>query len=108
MTEWNGKVTVDSKEYKIEWSHSRWDLDWKDMEVIQPDVRATTRCLVKTDAPISTVVEGGFSFCAWSDNFSRKVGRKLSLQRALLNSDFTQAQRKQVWDQVLCIKGLVK
>jgi hypothetical protein len=108
MTEWNGKVTVDSKEYKIEWEHERYDFEDPHL-----DIKANTFCYLHKSFDCSQgsawVSFGkGWASCSWSDNFSRKVGRKLSLQRALLNSDFTQAQRKQVWDQVLSIKGLVK
>ena len=108
MTEWNGKVTVDSKEYKVTWDHDRFD-DPKDMEVLQACVRARTMCYI-WDADRGEDDPFGFDCaeCSWSDNFSRRVGRKLSLQRALLNSDFTEDQRRQVWAHVLSIKGLVQ
>ena len=106
MNAWNGRVTVDDKEYGIVWWHNRWEQDRHDVEVIQPSTRAYTECAL-TDNWLTT--KGyGLALCSWSDNFCRKTGRKLSLQRALLNSDFTEQQRQQVWEQVLAINGLVK
>lgn len=102
--EWNGRVTVDGKEYEIVWQHERYD-DVRDQEVLQHPDRAITDCQIIKDVAGYGI---GHSHCSWSDNFSRKVGRKLSLQRALENSNFNYAQRQQVWEQVLAVKGLVK
>ena len=106
MDAWNGMVMVDNKEYKIVWWHNRMDQDRHDVEVVQPTTRAYTECAI-ADAPFLKTRGYGMAHCSWSDNFSRKTGRKLSLQRALLASDFTEHQRRQVWWQVLAIKGLV-
>jgi hypothetical protein len=101
---WNGRVTVDGNEYEIVWQHERYD-DVRDQEVLQHPDRAITDCQIIKDVAGYGI---GHSHCSWSDNFSRKVGRKLSLQRALLNSNFTHEQRRQVWAQVLAVRGLVK
>ena len=38
--------------------------------------------------------------CSVSDNFSRRVGRKIALRRAL-ESAFTRDERKQIWPQIV-------
>jgi hypothetical protein len=101
---WNGRVTVDGKEYKVEWKHDRWD-DGKDKEVVQFINKAYTTCFIIKDDCMYGI---GQARCSWKDNFSRKVGRKLSLQRALDDSNFDAGQRQQIWEQVLAVKGLVR
>jgi hypothetical protein len=109
---WNGIVTVDNKEYRIEWIHDRF-YDRKDMEVLQLPYHARTVCYLSYASDYNEHIRAwtscgtGCASCSWFDNFCRKTGRKISLGRALLDSGMTQDQRRQVWQQVLTIKDLV-
>jgi len=112
-TQWNGKVTVDGKEYKIEWTHQRFDLGYHTMPSSlneyettpeKYNLRAISYCWI---TPKDTVaVTRGMAYCTMSDNFCRKTGRKLSLDRAL-RSAFRTDERRQIWEQVLQYDGLV-
>ena len=114
--QWNGKVTVDDKEYKIEWVHVRFDLgepnphrgllnDYENHPE-KYNLRAMSYCwIIASDA---VVVARGMAYCTMSDNFCRKTGRKLSLDRALHSVFSSPDERRQVWEQVLQYSGLVK
>lgn len=114
--QWDGKVTVDDKEYKIEWAHVRFDLgepnphrgllnDYENHPE-KYNLRAMSYCwIIASDA---VVVARGMAYCTMSDNFCRKTGRKLSLDRALRGVFSSPDERRQVWEQVLQYPGLVK
>ncbi len=45
------------------------------------------------------VLGGGVSICSEKDNFTRETGRKVALQKALLNcAGFTKAIRRKFWE----------
>ena len=116
--QWNGKVTVDDKEYKIEWSHVRFDLgepnphkglmnDYENHPE-KYNLRAMSYCWITMDGSLGKVDDWGTALCTMSDNFCRKTGRKLSLDRALHSMFGNQDECRQVWEQVLQYPGLVK
>lgn len=63
------------------------------------DWRRKTQCRIDTP-------EGGFSgvaICSYEDNFSRSVGRKIALARAILGNrrsgrNFSKVVAKRIWD----------
>lgn len=71
------------------------------------DGRRTTRCEVHSDecadSKYSTEICGaprrgvGFSYCAYQDQFVKRVGRKLSLARAMENLGLTREIRQSIW-----------
>lgn len=118
-TQWNGKVTVDGKEYKIEWTHLRFDLGERNLHKASlyndyenhPEahkLRAMSYCWITTNGVIGATDNWGTAFCTMTDNFCYKIGRKLSLDRALHSVFSNSDERRQVWEQVLQYPGLVK
>ena len=58
-----------------------------------------------------TITKAGFipfssgeTFLSVKDKYDKEVGRKLSLARALKNTNFTKEQRKQVWNTYMARK----
>ncbi len=45
------------------------------------------------------VISGGESFCSLKDNFSRYIGRKISLGRALRHANLSKNERELAWQQ---------
>jgi len=67
------RLATDSGELKVKFRHIRDD---------DPRSRAQTDCYIFKDDVIEEV---GITFCSLSDNFSRAVGRKIALTRAVKN-----------------------
>lgn len=56
-----------------------------------------TTCFVNVGNKVST----GIAQCSIKDNFSRKIGRKIALKRALDDSGMSKDERKEVWTDYL-------
>ena len=116
VPQWNGRVTVNDVEYRIDWNHVRFDLSPQtyDVEDNGEDhkIKAMTYCFVSYADPRVEHLEStpgiGHALCSMSDNFCRKMGRKVSLERALQEAFGSSEERRQVWEQVLQYPGLVK
>jgi len=65
------------------------------------ELASSTRCeiTVKDEAGGITVYGVGEAICQPTDNFCRKTGRKLSLERALIG--FSKESKKLFWDEFL-------
>lgn len=65
-----------------------------------PDFKAVTVCYLREDKerPIDTEpVAIGFAYCSELDQFNRKVGRRISLTRALKNAEYDRKLRSIIW-----------
>lgn len=58
------------------------------------DVPYETQCFIHSGEKL---VATGYASCSDKDNFDRKVGRKLSMSRALLHAHLSKEERKFIW-----------
>ena len=83
------------KDYKVKWVHevhtdTRHKMDGKKD---RPTFRAFTDChLYKGDRRIDVGIAG----CSWEDNFSRDIGRRVSLKRAI--ATLPKKDRTMIWE----------
>lgn len=76
------KVTIEDKEYLVRWKH-----------YTQNRMPCSTVCNIDIE---EVSISCGYSTCAKSDHFSKQVGRKISLARAIKDR-FSYEERKLVW-----------
>lgn len=82
------QVLTDTHSYDIEFSHIKGD-----------DGRPfATLCLVMADGGF---VGTGTAWCAANDQFDRRVGRKIAMQRGLLSCVPDKKERTVIWQQYL-------
>jgi len=85
------------KDYEISWSHQHFsDTRHKmDGNPERPEYRAITYCVI-TAPELSRHL--GAAFCSWADNFSRNIGRKISLSRAMQTAELPKKERTLIWE----------
>lgn len=81
-------VEVDGVEYRISFWHKRWE---PELPMSTPPVHGYTACFVEKVEPkeLDVVERGvalGEAMCSVHDNFSRPIGREISLSRALVKA----------------------
>jgi len=79
-------VKIGDKIYKIQFEHTG------------NKVRRTRCDIVYLDGEKRFMRGYGECFCSESDNFSKEIGRKISLGRALRATFDTKSQRAYIWD----------
>lgn len=99
------KITLGTKQYIVSWYYIR-----------EEGLTPTTVCTISEILPNNTlgqVAEGSVG-CYFKDNFSKNAGRKLSLERALLQKVpgeqnwehlFAKDVRTQVWTEYFKMRG---
>ena len=91
---------LDDQTYYITWRHHiPTEEDYKNANSLFK-IRFGTMCCISTDNKIRYPIIVGVSHLSPYDNFNRKVGRKISLQRALI-ARFGKEDRKQIWSQLV-------
>jgi hypothetical protein len=55
---------------------------------------------VNVESPVYVSIAQGFAICYHKDQFDKKTGRAFSLDRALLNTELTEAEQDEVWAMV--------
>lgn len=106
------KIIIDDKMYTIRFRHedfSKMDL-FKDLSVPyskKKELTNKTTCIFTID-DLKTMecidINNGYAYCKKEDKFSRKIGRKLSLTKAIKNTVdkdfnfFTKDIRKLIWE----------
>lgn len=88
------KVTIDGVIYRIWFEHH------PELQIGHGDQNATTIARIAEDVGDGAWSVSGWATCSPKDVFSRRVGRKVALARALKYGGFTQPQRTQVWKQL--------
>ncbi len=99
------KITLGNKQYIVSWQYIRED-----------GLTPTTVCTISEILPDNTLaqVAQGSVGCYFKDNFSKNAGRKLSLERALLQTVpgpqnweqlFAKDARTQVWTEYFKMRG---
>lgn len=84
------------KDIEIRWNHvHNQDNSKKLDDVKKPLTKATTRCLLVKD---DKVLDAGWAYCSWVDNFSYDKGRKISLKKALSTSGLDKLTRTMIWE----------
>lgn len=48
--------------------------------------------------PTPQIIAVGYAICSEKDNYSKEIGRKISLTRALKSCEFPKSDRKYIWD----------
>ncbi len=89
------RVDIDGTPFWVSFEHVQhpfpvWD------PALQKMIRAQTMCWV-TDEGFRDVGTGA-AFCSVQDIFSKREGRKISLERALAHTGFTREQRRKFWE----------
>ena len=74
-----------TKNYSIKWSY----------EETHPDRHRYTYCRIEKGTERIAL---GWAICLESDNFSREIGRKLSLARVLKVAHIPKEERKEIWE----------
>jgi len=83
-------VKVDELEYDIGFKHWRYD--------VPLNTCGSTECRI-TVPDNALAVSFGHAHCSIKDNFSRAIGRKVSLGRALIAAFPDKEDRRYVWEQ---------
>jgi hypothetical protein len=84
-------VEIDGRKYKVTWKHD------KDVSPNFP-YKVMTYCDIY-DNDSTVRLAGGLARCSLKDNFSRKIGRRLSLVRALHFMNTDKGIRARFWDE---------
>lgn len=90
---------IGNKKYKIVWCHITGE------EILpRPELRGLSICQIRNadDEPLSE----GVARCVSSDSFCYRIGRRLSLQRALSALFSNKQTRRTAWHQVLEFKDV--
>ena len=74
-------------DYRISWVHN--------MDGAR-DFAKGTKCIIKDKE--GNTIGVGYAVLSEKDQFSRKIGRKVSLSRALKSSNLDKMYRKGIWD----------
>ena len=83
------RFTIGGQEYKVEWRYHN------DKEAVEEGVcRGVVHCDIIDPQTGGTLLYGGAA-CSWQDRFTRKIGRKVALTRAI--KDMPRDFRSQVW-----------
>ena len=72
-------------EYKLYFKHNR------------KSIPEHTECTIKKDGVL--VVATGFAVLCKTDQFDKRIGRKISLARALKTGGFNKKTKTQIWEQ---------
>ena len=85
--------TPEGRELKVTFSHLK---PKGDEYFYPPQAKAITFCYITNGDGIMKI---GHAYCSQSDNFDRKVGRKIALTRAVRGLD--KGLRTQIWNTYL-------
>jgi hypothetical protein len=69
-------------------------IKWDHIDNVLTGRHYTVCDILEEEKNIST----GVSFCSHKDNFCRETGRKLSLARALKNTNLSKEERTVIWE----------
>lgn len=86
------EITLSNKIIRIDWIHQRRGI------MVEQDI---TNCRISeciNHTRYLNHISEGISYCNEKDNFSKEIGRKISLTRALINGNFSKSDRKYIWD----------
>ena len=81
-------------DYRVRFRHSRLENPETSMFCKHPLAHAITVCFITKD---DVEIGQGESACSRRDNFSRSIGRKISMARALADAKFDRDQRCGFW-----------
>ena len=82
-------VKIGDKIYKIQFEH---------FQLNEPANRSTSCIIIRLEGDHRIICSKGECFCSPSDNFSKEIGRKTSLARALNGTFFSKADRAYIWE----------
>lgn len=88
------KIEVKGETLFVGWNHKR-----------EGDEKGTSCIITKVEGePIAV----GKSLLAMGDTFDKKIGRKLSLTRAMKAAEFSREDRKNIWTAYLTTQGTIQ
>ncbi len=88
-------VDVGDKQYKVVFGHYHAGTDGSKSKAI-------TFCIINSNGHF---VSDGLAACSWADNFSRSIGRKISLSRALKSAFDKKEVRRLFWENYFAARG---
>jgi len=86
------KAIINNQNCFIDWAH------FTDEDGSQPK---GTQCRISDTTPSHTVLAVGQTILSKKDQFDKKIGRKLSLKRALEAGSVSKQERKVIWNNYL-------
>jgi hypothetical protein len=102
------KITIGDKKYRVYWNHKAV---YEDNPITTCQIYQVDDFSSKFDPSTATNIthEGrGVATCSVHDHFSKKIGRKLSFGRALINLTNDKNERTRFWDEYLLSEGFTK
>ena len=85
-------VKIGDKIFKIQFEHFQF------CQRGQNGARQSSCVIIRLEGDHRIICSKGECFCSPSDNFSKEIGRKTSLARALKGTFFSKADRAYIWE----------
>jgi len=91
--------------YKVKFYHVRFNKPTLVPEIAGTahSIQAITSCVMLKDDKEYM----GMAFCSAEDNFSKNIGRKIALSRALKEAGFARKIKEQFWNEYFKVRGKV-
>lgn len=95
------KVNTGDTSFRFTWSHTNDHKDIKTGQIIRPENKRTTIKMEISQGDAAPYTVSAQTLLGSKDQYSKEVGRKITLDRVLHTRPFTKEIRKAIWEAYL-------